>query len=243
MAVFASMRRFLLAACLVAAMPGALSSPASADDPVLAAIQAAQIDKRAAIGFLRSGDLERAHLALQRLEMRWRRDIAAVPRIRRDVEPGLGDGLHQFDNDIAVAAALIVLGDVQGAQERLAGLDDAFATWRRARRHPILSDCVAEFTRVWERMAVERPHVAALTPEIAADMAAMALAAQVLIDRCDAEAQRHVRLDPHFRDLVDRMRSSFVRLQRALAERDTETVRRVLVEQRAIERLIGFRYG
>jgi hypothetical protein len=227
----------------MAAALGGSCTPAAADDPVLAAIQAAQIDKRSAIAYLRAGDFERARLALHRLETRWRRDTAAVPRIRRDAEPRLGEALRRFDADLSVTIALVVLGDGDGAIERLVALDDAFAPWRTARRQPLLADCVAEFARVWERIDGERSQMASLTPEAAMDLSAAALAAQVMIDRCDGEAQRHIRLNPYFRDLIDRMRTSFVRLQRALAERDAETARRVLAELRAIERLIGFRFG
>jgi hypothetical protein len=61
--------------------------------------------------------------------------------------------------------------------------------------------------------------------------------------RCNDEASADVRNDPEFRRLVDGMIASLAQVAEAVAERDGSRLHRLLIEQRALERLLAFRYG
>ncbi|MEH3116279.1 MAG: hypothetical protein PGN25_01270 [Methylorubrum populi] len=63
------------------------------------------------------------------------------------------------------------------------------------------------------------------------------------VNRCDAEAGEAVRSDPEFRRLADGMAASLAKVASAVAARDPALLHRLLIELRAFERLLAFRYG
>ena len=63
------------------------------------------------------------------------------------------------------------------------------------------------------------------------------------IARCDAMASEAVRKDPEFRRLIDGAQKSLTLIPQAIAERSTGLLHRVLIELRAIDNLLSFRYG
>jgi len=61
--------------------------------------------------------------------------------------------------------------------------------------------------------------------------------------RCDAEAGEAVRSDPEFRRSADGMTASLGKVPAARDARDPALPHRLLIELRAFERLLVFRYG
>jgi hypothetical protein len=226
----------ILAGAALAMAALALAKPARADEPVQVAIQAVQGERRAAIRALRQGDLERARAMVHRLETRWHLEIAAVPLVRRAVEPGLSDALRQFDASIATAAALIALDDGEGAIEQLQRLSSTFDLWRSARPMPLLADCVDEFTRSWERLELARDRMAESDAGALADQAAWARA---VLSRCTALARGN---DAEFRSLSARLDVSLERLEQALRRGDTAAAGRLIGEQYGLERAIAYAF-
>lgn len=218
-------------------LAGALATGfgARAEDPLLMGLQAIQHEKRAAIEALRRGDLRRADMALRRMTFEWHREVSEIPLIRRRSEPGLEQALQRFDQSLAVTTALIGYGDAAGAEERLRALPAVLDEWRAARRVPLLADCLDAFTRTWEGLLdTSRPRD---------ELARVALDAQAALDRCDMEASRLRRRDPTFQDLVQRLRSSFTGVHRAITRGDDPELAKALREQQILERAIALRYG
>jgi hypothetical protein len=64
-----------------------------------------------------------------------------------------------------------------------------------------------------------------------------------MLDRCDATASDAVRKEPEFRRLVDGAKAGLARIPQAVKDRDTALLRRVLIELRAFDNLLAFRFG
>lgn len=233
-----ALRRILgavLGACVCVGAWLADTTRARAADPILHALHAIRPETRAAAHALRRGDVQRAGLALRRIEIFWHEQLSSVPRIRLDNEPALQRAMAAFDQNLAVTGALIALGDLAGATDRLRDLTLPFATWRAARRVPLLADCLDQFVTIWERL---------LEPDgTGRERAAFALTAQIVLDRCDAAAPARARRDPAFTDLVERFRQSFGGLHRAIANGDARAYERALRDQQSLERSILLRFG
>lgn len=213
------------------------ASPVGAEEPVQAALQAVQGERRSAILALQQGDRERAQAVVRRLAIRWSGEIAVVPIVRRVSEPGLDEAIRRFEAGIATAAALIELSDADGAIERLVLLTSMFDDWRQRRRLPLFADCVDEFARDWERLELARERAHHL---IAAELAERAARARSVLARCAAISQANMR-DAEFVALSARLYGSLGRLEQALLRGDTAAADRLIGEQRGLERAIAYR--
>ena len=56
-------------------------------------------------------------------------------------------------------------------------------------------------------------------------------------------ADQAIRSAPEFRRLVDGIRNSISQFPKAVADKDTDLLRRLLVEMRSFDNLLAFRYG
>jgi hypothetical protein len=56
-------------------------------------------------------------------------------------------------------------------------------------------------------------------------------------------AEADIRNAPEFRRLIDGIRNSLSQVPKAVSERDTNLLRRLLVELRSFDNLLAFRYG
>jgi len=229
-----------LIGALIVAIGTAAAAPAQAqpDDPVLAALQVLQGEKLVAIEALRAGDVAKARFVLRRLDHNWRTLIAEVPSIRLTAEPGLGRAVTAFSSALERVRALVEIGAASEAGAEIAALPALFDDWRAARRFPLMTDCIAAFVRVFDELTERR-----FAGAPARDIQALALAAGLAIDRCDADADARTRTDTDFRALVDRFRASLAALQGAIGRGDHVAVERHLREQRRIERQIAYRFG
>lgn len=235
---FAAMRRTIGALILVIGAVAAAPAKAQPDDPVLAALQVLQGEKLVVIEALRAGDVPKARYVLRRLEHNWRAHVAQVPAVRLFAEPGLGRALAAFGASLERTRALVEIGAAEEAAAEIAALPRLFDDWRAARRFPLFSDCIAGFVRVFDELTDRR--FAGAPPR---DLQALALAAGLAIDRCDADADARTRGDTDFRGLVDRFRASLSALQGAIGRGDHVEVERHLREQRRIERQLAYRFG
>jgi hypothetical protein len=64
-----------------------------------------------------------------------------------------------------------------------------------------------------------------------------------LLDRCDSLAGENVRGSPEFRRLVDGATNGLTFIPKAIATHDRDLLHRVLVELRAFDNLLAFRFG
>lgn len=225
-AVRSAVRRtpLLITSLLVASAVLALAQvSALAQAPLAAADEAVLSDRRLAAGYLRTGNGDLAALALERLQ----RALPAAHATRAKTAVDAIDA-----GDLAAAAA---------ATEALA-VDLAEA--RRAAGVRVLADCVREFSAVYATLDTHRTRAPDLADTaLRTAIAAAARESDAAVARCDGEAPAAVKSDADFRRLVDGSRSSLGRIPEAVAAGDAELLHRFLIELRAYEQLLRFRYG
>ncbi|WP_129608649.1 MULTISPECIES: hypothetical protein [Rhodoplanes] len=209
----------LVAAALVlAAAPLPAQTRTDATDATVLA------DRRLAAGYLRTGNAELAALALERL-------VKALP-----------DGPLRARAGAALAA--VDAGDLTAAADETERLADDMAKARRTAGRRVFADCVRDLSAVYAVLDASRTQAPDLTrPEVRADIVKAAAATDAAFALCDGEAPADIKADPDFRRLVDGSRASLARLPDAVATTDRDMLHRFLIELRAFEQLLRFRFG
>ena len=106
----------------------------------------------------------------------------------------------------------------------------------------LLADCIAEANATMDRLMAFNDDALDWSRQAdAVTQSSTAYRAQV--DRCDAMADQTIRAAPEFRRLVDGLRNSLSQFPKAIAEKDTDLLRRLLGEMRSFDNLLAFRYG
>ncbi|RAI43212.1 hypothetical protein CH341_15520 [Rhodoplanes roseus] len=207
-----------IVALLASIAPGLTQArlPAT-DDAVLA-------DRRLAAGYIRTGNAALAALALERLV----KALAGAPQAAQ----------------AARALDAVDAGDLATAGDAVEALAADLAAQRRAAGVRLPADCVRDFSEVYallDRHRTRPPDLADSTARAA--VADAATSSDAALARCDAEAPALVRADPDFRRLVDGARASLARVPDAARSGDGELLHRFMIELRAYEQLLRFRFG
>ena len=189
---------------------------------------------------------DNADLALTVLD-RWRSTLrtegarlVAATRGRSDVNPIL----EALDGSLVEAAKAVEREDGKQASEIIQAATGPLDAWRRAVGLRLFSDCIADLSERYG--ALDQYRQASPDLDVATARARVVAAASDVAkarDRCDAEAGQDVRSDPEFRRLSDGMSASLAKVSTALDARDPALLHRLLIELRAFERLLAFRYG
>ncbi|MDP4024682.1 hypothetical protein Q8W71_18810 [Methylobacterium sp. NEAU 140] len=220
-----------------------VAQSAAAQSPGTGAIlERLQAERRTVLAYLARDNADLALTALDRWRARLRSegrtltaaaDSTALRPILDALDAALTEATQALEGGDGARAAGIV-------ETALAPLD----AWRRSGGLRLFSDCVTDLSGRYG--ALDRYRHAAPDLEDAAvrtrigTAAADALAA---VNRCDAEAGASIRSDPEFRRLADGMSASLGKVPTALDSRDPGLLHRLLIELRAFERLLAFRYG
>jgi hypothetical protein len=211
-----------LPALITTAVLVALAGPALAQ-PSMAADETVLADRRLAAGYIRTGNADLAALALERLVKT------------------LGD---PYAARAKAALAAVDAGDLQAAGRETEALAADLAAARRAAGRRVLADCVRELVGTFAALDQHRTRTPDLgDATVRPAITSAAAASDAAFARCDSEAPAAVKADPDFRRLVDGARASLGRLPAAVAAGDAELLHRFLIELRAFEQLLRFRYG
>jgi hypothetical protein len=206
-----------------------------------ALIEGFQAHRRVANGYLRTHNADLGAVEIERLRERWSADrrrlavAADVPLAAAlaRTEALVGDSLKAVDG-----------GDVDRARELLADAANPLDAWRKANGFRLFSDCIAEVTAAYEKLDGYRGNRPDLRDQPTAErIARYSDGTLAALGRCDREAPLDVRREPEFRRLVDGMLESLRQVREAVAARDGAHLHRLLIEQRAFERLLSFRFG
>lgn len=202
-----------------------------------------QAHRRVALAYLRTENADLAAIEIERLIDRWKTDIAALtPAQMRD--PELTAAMAETTNSVADSLAAVDQGDIPRARTLLEQATAPLTAWRRRMALRLFSDCIADAGSAYETLDVYR----VATPDLKAPAVAKAIvdaayaAAQAYLV-CDREAQDNVRGEAEFRRLIDGMIGSLRQIPDAVAAGDGAFLHRLLIEQRAFERLLSFHYG
>jgi hypothetical protein len=207
-----------------------------------AAVERAASHQRVAIAYLRTGNVDLAALEIDRLRQAW----AAVTSLKRPAALNHDPQLYtttMVDVSTRLVGVSIMMdsGRPEQARQGLQAIRARLTALRRANGVEVLADCIAEANATMDRLMGFND--AAFDWSKAGVVAQLAAAYRGQIDRCDAMADPALRIAPEFRRLVDGLRNSLSQFPKAIAEKDTDLLRRLLVEMRSFDNLLAFRYG
>ena len=232
----------------IAILATLVATHAAADDVAAfhAAVEEVASHNRAAIGYLRTENVDLAVTELDRLRASFG---ALVTRFRTAPEPLRGNPLYletMVDGQMRIIAAsmMIDMGRLDLARDSLQAIRKALSDLRRAGKIEVLADCMLDANVAMEALAAFRdapPDLAA--PAAAADVAAKAMAYADTLQRCDAMAAPELRGSAEFRRLFDGAQASLALVPKAIETRDPDLLHRVLIELISFDNLIAFRFG
>jgi hypothetical protein len=133
-------------------------------------------------------------------------------------------------------------GRPENARQGLQAIRAQLTAFRKANGVEVLADCIAEANATMDRLMAFNDESLDWSKHAGA-VAQSGAAYRAQIDRCDAMAEQTIRDAPEFRRLVDGLRNSLSQFPKAIAEKNTELLRRLLVEMRSFDNLLAFRYG
>jgi hypothetical protein len=212
-----------------------------------AAIERAAAHYRVALGYLRTGNTDLAALEVERMRETWSdvaKDFAQPP-------PELSKDLKLYRStmlDVAtrlVTATMVIdSGRPTVAADALRAIRDELSDLRKANGVVVLADCVRDANKAMDALyAYNDRDLDWSRPGLGQDLQAKANAYGTIMKRCDGLADPAARADPQFRRLVDGAANSLTFIPKAIDTRDANLLHRVLIELRAFDHLLAFRYG
>lgn len=247
---FARPARFvLLAAALWAGFAGLASSQARAGDlaDFNAAVEAASSHNRVAIGYLRTGNTDLASLEIDRMRDAWRKLTARFAGHPPDAfagNPLYGPLFTTVDARLVGADMMLNSGKLKVARESLMGIRADLHKLRQASGIVVLADCIGDSSQAAaDLMVYNKRNLDWSKPETRYAIAGTAAVYAHVLARCNAMAATAVREDAEFRRLIDGAQASLGRVPEALATNDKGLLHRLLIELRAIDSLLSFRFG
>ncbi len=233
--VIAMRRRLISVATAVALLVA--TGPMLADDLAgfNAAIEDVASHSRAALGYLhnRNGDL--AAVELERMRDAWG---AFAERFGRDRPERFRANaryvtmLVDVPTRIVAAAIMINFGRPDVAAGSLHAIRQELSAVRRDSGVELLADCVLDANAAMESLLVYQ----------VTDFAQKAAAYGAAVTRCDAMAPA-LSESREFRRLVDGVAAALAFVPKAIAARDDDLIRRVIIELQSFDNLLALRYG
>ena len=223
-----------MAACLAV-----LTAPAHADDldDFNRAAEAAMGHRRVAAEYLRTGNIDLAVIEIEGMRGAWGR-VSALPR------PAAFNDRQRYAGTVLEIAASLVgvslvldLGRPDVAREQLGIIRASLSRLRRENGVTVLADCVLDANTSMDALFAQDE-----TPDWES-VAAGAESYRATLRRCDGMASAGVRNGPEFRRLIDGALASLAQVPRAVEARDRDLLHRLLIELRAFDHLLAFRYG
>jgi hypothetical protein len=199
--------------------------------------------RRLATGYLRTGNPDLAAIEIERLRTRWAKDRSALPGdlVRNQ---SLAAALTETEGIISRSLTALDAGNAEEAHALVEGSALPLRLWREANGIRVFADCIADAGAAYARLDRHRTRAPNLTdPAAAEDVLNAAAVAAAAFRRCDAEASLETRKEAEFRRLLDGILQSLQQVPDAVRERDGAQLHRLLIEQRAFERLLAFRFG
>jgi hypothetical protein len=210
-----------------------------------AAVEVASAHLRTAQGYVRSGNVDFAALALERADTAWRDLVgrsAASPPAPLAGNPLFGTTLTTVATHLVAARMFLASGRHEATADALQAIRQDLAALRRAAGIAVLADCVLDANAAMDRLLTAGHDASAGSPA-RAEMAGLAAAAGETLRRCDALAAPVQRVDPRFRRLIDGALRSLDQVPAAVAAEDAALLGRLIDELRAFDRLLALRYG
>jgi hypothetical protein len=212
-----------------------------------AAVEGAEAHNRVAIGYLRTGNIDLASVELDRLRAAWRKvseQFAGKRPEAFDGNPQYGIAMTDIGMRLVTADMMLNSGRADAARTALLAIRDDLYGLRKSAGIEVLADCVRDANDAMDAlMAYNNRALDWSEPATATGLAGKAAVYGHILGRCDAMAGDTVRKAPEFRRLVDGAKASLTLIPKAIAERDSGLLHRVLIELRSFDNLLAFRFG
>lgn len=212
-----------------------------------AAVEAVSAHNRVAIGYLRTGNTDLASLEIDRLRAAWSTLAKRFAGKRPDAFDGdalYGVAFTDIPTRLVTADMMLNSNRPQAARQALLAVRDDLYNLRRSAGIVVLADCVRDANQAMDAlMAYNKRELDWSAPETRFDIAAKAAIYGHAVARCDAMAGETVRKDAEFRRLVDGVKASLTLMPTVIATRDAGLLHRILIELRAFDNLLAFRFG
>jgi hypothetical protein len=238
--------RLARAACLTLLLS---IGAARADDLVdfNAAVEAAAVHNRGAIGYLRTGNVDLASLEIDRLRAAW----AKLSQHFSGKRPAAFSGNVLFAKTLVGIKARLVgadlllkSGHLDGARQSLEAVRGDLYALRKSAHVVVLADCILDSNRAAAAfMAYDKPDLDWSKPGTDRAVAEKAATYAKVFARCDATANEAIRKSPEFRRLIDEAQTELAKVPDAVANHDTAKLHRINGSLSAINNLLTFRYG
>ncbi len=241
-------RTALLGLALLGLWAGA-APPASAGTlaDFNAAVEAAEAHNRVAIGYLRTGNADLASLQLDRLRTAWGDLNERFARKRPDIFDGnalYGITLTDISARLVTADLMFKSGHLDTARQALEAIRGDLYRLRKSAGIVVLGDCIRDSNDAFAAlMDYNKRKLDWIKPEVPFNIAGRSAVYGYVLDRCDGMASPAVRKDPDFRRLVDEAKQAVALIPKAVETHDTNLLHRVLIELRALDNLLAFRFG
>lgn len=212
-----------------------------------AAVESAEAHNRVAIGYLRTGNSDLASVEIDRLRAAWRQVTERFAG-RRPQAFAKNDDYVKAMTDIGLrlvtADMMFNSGRPDATRTALIGIRDNLSKLRKSAGVVVLADCVRDANSAMDALMVYDDRGIDLSKAAVYDgLAGRTMAYENLLDRCDGIANETVRRAPDFRRLIDGAKASLALIPKAISDRDNALLHRVLIELRAFDNLLAFRYG
>jgi hypothetical protein len=221
---------------------------ARADDLALfnAAMEDVAAHNRAALGYLRTENIDLATAELERMKDAWGAFAEHYggnrPAPFRDNKLYV-TMLVDVPTRIVTAMIMVNFGRPDIARNSLQAIREEITAMRRSSGVEVLADCVLDANAAMDALFIFRDPPDWSQPSTAAEVTAKADAYGAAVKHCDAMAPAPLRADAEFRRLVDGVAASLAFVPKAVAARDGDLLHRVIVELRSFDNLLAFRYG
>jgi hypothetical protein len=211
-----------------------------------AAVEKAAVQQRTAIGYLRTGNRDRATLAIDRLREAWgavTSKFGKPPDTFADQSQLYTTTLLNVSTMIVSASIMANSGRLDQARESLTQARNSLSELRKAAGVVVLADCIREANDAMDVLSTYDRQLEWNNSDVRFAVANKASIYGYLIDRCDRMAGDTLRAAPEFRRLIDGAKAGLALIPKAITTRDGELLHRILIELRSFDNLLAFRFG
>jgi hypothetical protein len=226
-----------------------MAGPAVAGDlaDFNATVEAAEAHNRVAIGYLRTGNTDLASLEIDKLRKAWDAFNARFAGKRPDAfdrNPLYGIMLTDISTRMVTADLMFKSGHPDVVRQALEAVRDDLYRLRKSAGIVVLADCVRDSNNAMVALqAFDKRELDWSKAETGIGIAGKAAIYGYVLRRCDETAGARLRKDPEFRRLIDGAEQSLTLIPKAIEMQDTNLLHRVLIELRALDNLLTFRFG
>jgi hypothetical protein len=212
-----------------------------------AAVEAAAVHTRVAIGYLRTGNVDLASLEIDRLRAAW----AKLSQRFSGKRPAAFNGnvlyaktLVGINARLVGADLLLKSGHLDGARQSLEAVRGDLYALRKSAHVVVLADCILDSNKAAAAfMVYDKPDLDWSKPGTGPAVAEKGATYAKVLTRCNATASEAIRKSPEFRRLIDEAQTELAKVPEAVANHDTTKLHRIYGSLRAINNLLAFRYG